>query len=105
MMTVQTVSAGMATTYYNKDNYYTKDLSSLDSWQGVISKKLYLEEKKIEPEIFDNLIKKMTERNGGNDNKKRVGIDLTFSCPKSISLALAKDDETKKICLKHSRKR
>ena len=43
MTTVQTVSAGMATTYYNKDNYYTKDLSSLDSRQGVISKKLALE--------------------------------------------------------------
>lgn len=104
MMTVQTVSAGMATTYYNKDNYYTKDLSSLDSWQGVISKKLNLENTKIEPEIFDNFIKKMTERNGGNDNKKRVGIDLTFSCPKSISLALAKDDETKKDMLEAQQK-
>ena len=103
-MTVQTVSAGMATTYYNKDNYYTKDLSSLDSWQGVISKKLNLENTKIEPEIFDNFIKKMTERNGGNDNKKRVGIDLTFSCPKSISLALAKDDETKKDMLEAQQK-
>lgn len=104
MMTVQTVSAGMATTYYNKDNYYTKDLSSLDSWQGAISKKLDLEGKKIEPQIFDNFIKKMTERNGGNDNKKRVGIDLTFSCPKSISLAMAKDDETKKDMLEAEQK-
>lgn len=103
-MTVQTVSAGMATTYYNKDNYYTKDLSSLDSWQGAISKKLDLEGKKIEPQIFDNFIKKMTERNGGNDNKKRVGIDLTFSCPKSISLAMAKDDETKKDMLEAEQK-
>lgn len=104
MMTVQTVSAGMATTYYNKDNYYTKDLSSLDSWQGVISKKLDLENTKIEPEIFDNFVKKMTERNGGNDNKKRVGIDLTFSCPKSISLATAKDEETKKDILEAQQK-
>lgn len=104
MMTVQTVSAGMATTYYNKDNYYTKDLSSLDSWQGVISKKLDLENTKIEPEIFDNFVKKMTERNGGNDNKKRVGIDLTFSCPKSISLALAKDEKTKKDMLEVQQK-
>lgn len=104
MMTVQTVSAGMATTYYNKDNYYTKDLSSLDSWQGVISKKLDLENTKIEPQIFDNFVKKMTERNGGNDNKKRVGIDLTFSCPKSISLALAKDDETKKDMIEAQQK-
>lgn len=104
MMTVQTVSAGMATTYYNKDNYYTKDLSSLDSWQGVISKKLDLENTKIEPEIFDNFVKKMTERNGGNNNKKRVGIDLTFSCPKSISLATAKDEETKKDILEAQQK-
>lgn len=104
MMTVQTVSAGMATTYYNKDNYYTKDLSSLDSWQGAISKKLDLEGKKIEPEMFDNFIKKMTERNGGNDSKKRVGIDLTFSCPKSISLALSKDDETKKDMIEAQQK-
>lgn len=103
-MTVQTVSAGMATTYYNKDNYYTKDLSSLDSWQGVISKKLDLENTKIEPQIFDNFVKKMTERNGGNDNKKRVGIDLTFSCLKSISLALAKDDETKKDMIEAQQK-
>lgn len=103
-MTVQTVSAGMATTYYNKDNYYTKDLSSLDSWQGAISKKLDLEGKKIEPETFDNFIKKMTERNGGNNNKKRVGIDLTFSCPKSISLALAKSEETKKDILEAQQK-
>lgn len=104
MMTVQTVSAGMATTYYNKDNYYTKDLSSLDSWQGAISKKLDLEGKKIEPQIFDNFVKKMTERNGGNDNKKRIGIDLTFSCPKSISLATAKDEETKKDILEAQQK-
>lgn len=103
-MTVQTVSAGMATTYYNKDNYYTKDLSSLDSWQGAISKKLDLENTKIEPQNFDSFIKKMTERNGGNDNKKRVGIDLTFSCPKSISLALAKDDETKKDMIEAQQK-
>lgn len=103
-MTIQTVSAGMATTYYNKDNYYTKDLSSLDSWQGAISKKLDLEGKKIEPEMFDNFIKKMTERNGGNDSKKRVGIDLTFSCPKSISLALSKDDETKKDMIEAQQK-
>lgn len=104
MMTVQTVSAGMATTYYNKDNYYTKDLSSFDSWQGAISKKLDLENIKIEPKIFDNFVKKMTERNGGNDNKKRVGIDLTFSCPKSISLATAKDIETKKDILEAQQK-
>lgn len=104
MMTVQTVSAGMATTYYNKDNYYTKDLSSLDSWQGAISKKLDLEGKKIEPQIFDNFVKKMTEQNGGNDNKKRIGIDLTFSCPKSISLATAKDEETKKDILEAQQK-
>lgn len=104
MMTVQTVSAGMATIYYNKDNYYTKDLSSLDSWQGAISKKLDLENTKIEPQNFDSFIKKMTERNGGNDNKKRVGIDLTFSCPKSISLALAKDDETKKDMIEAQQK-
>lgn len=104
MMTVQTVSAGMATTYYNKDNYYTKDLSSLDSWQGVISKKLDLENIKIEPKIFDDFVKKMTERNGGNDNKKRVGIDLTFSCPKSISLATAKDEETKKDMIEAQQK-
>ena len=104
MMTVQTVSAGMATTYYNKDNYYTKDLSSWDSWQGTISKKLDLEGKKIKPQIFDNFIKKMTERNGGNDNKKRVGIDLTFSCPKSISLALAHSEETKKDMLEAQQK-
>lgn len=104
MMTVQTVSAGMAITYYNKDNYYTKDLSSLDSWQGVISKKLDLENTKIEPQIFDNFVKKMIERNGGNDSKKRVGIDLTFSCPKSISLALSKDDETKKDMIEAQQK-
>lgn len=104
MMTVQTVSAGMATTYYNKDNYYTKDLSSLDSWQGVISKKLDLENIKIEPKIFDDFVKKMTERNGGNNNKKRVGIDLTFSCPKSISLATAKDEETKKDMIEAQQK-
>lgn len=104
MMTVQTVSAGMATIYYNKDNYYTKDLSSLDSWQGAISKKLDLENTKIEPQIFDNFVKKMTERNGGNNNKKRVGMDLTFSCPKSISLATAKDEETKKDMIEAQQK-
>lgn len=104
MMTVQTVSACMATTYYNKDNYYTKDLSSLDCWQGAISKKLDLADTKIEPQTFDNFIKKMTERNGGNNNKKRVGIDLTFSCPKSISLASAKDDKTKKDMIEAQQK-
>lgn len=86
MLSVSNVSAKMATNYYEKDNYYARDMSNEDKWQGKLAEQLDLPKEKIEPEQFNNLI---------NENPKLAGYDLTFSAPKSVSVAMVVNDDLK----------
>jgi len=107
-------SVTQALTYYQKDNYYTKEMADIEEstcWSGSGAQKLGLNG----PVIFDDFKallqgklpdgtqlgwdeKATTEYNAANPDKKRSahrpGYDLTFSAPKSASLlALCADDE------------
>lgn len=85
MLSLSNVSAKMAGNYYGKDDYYIRDKNKFDRWQGKLCKDLSLEEgQPINAEQFTNLL---------SQNPKRAGYDLTFSAPKSVSVAAAISDE------------
>ncbi|MFZ6007214.1 MAG: MobF family relaxase [Nitrospirota bacterium] len=89
MVSITNVSAGQASTYYQKDNYYTK---SEGQWQGKGAENLGLQGE-VKKEDFESLIHgKAPDGNfeiqsGGEGQSHRAGIDLTFSAPKSVSIA------------------
>lgn len=91
MLSISNVTARMAGSYYQKDDYYLRDQSQNDRWQGKLCKRLTLEDgQAIETEQFKNLL---------TSNPKRAGYDLTFSSPKSVSVAASLDDEVRRDML------
>lgn len=88
-------SSGAATHYYEKDDYYTKDDSehkSHSEWYGKGASKLNLTSK-VEKEDFKNILDGKLPNGqilGRVEDGKIVhapGTDLTFSAPKSVSIA------------------
>jgi conjugative relaxase-like TrwC/TraI family protein len=79
MLSVSSVTAGMAKSYYEQDNYYTKDGTTRDSWQGKSCADYGLEEgKQINAEQFELMLSQ-----SGNGC---AGYDCTFTAPKSVSI-------------------
>ncbi len=96
MLSLTRVSSGQASTYYQADDYY---LQEHGEWQGELAAKLGYEGA-IKEEDFQTLIKGQDEKNniniqsGGKDYSHTAGVDLTFSAPKSVSIAgLVLDDK------------
>jgi conjugative relaxase-like TrwC/TraI family protein len=96
MLSLTRVSSGQASTYYQADDYY---LQEHGEWQGELAAKLGYEGA-IKEEDFQTLIKGQNEKNniniqsGGKDYSHTAGVDLTFSAPKSVSIAgLVLDDK------------
>jgi conjugative relaxase-like TrwC/TraI family protein len=80
MISLARVSAKMGRTYYTQDSYYTKDVAIEHSeWFGYGAKRdgLYGH---VDTKIFQNLLDE-------HSKSKRAAFDLTFSAPKSVSLA------------------
>ena len=90
MMSCSFVTAGQAEDYFkhNKD-YYTKNNTNYDRWHGSLAKTYGLSDE-LSKEQFDFLLDDISKR-----GRKRAGLDCTFSAPKSISLAMAKDENTR----------
>lgn len=98
-------NAGGAAHYFeNTDDYYTKE-GHRGIWQGAGAEKLGLVGG-VEREVFKNLLegrlpngevarKRMPKtQKDGKVSKERLGIDFTFSAPKSVSIAaLVNGDE------------
>ena len=84
---------GRAASYYSAgaDDYYRKEGESI-SWQGKGAHALELE-REVDPKDLKNLLAgqigpniRVSRGSTRNDAKERIGIDLTFSAPKSVSL-------------------
>jgi conjugative relaxase-like TrwC/TraI family protein len=89
MLSLASVTPHHGRTYYQQENYYTKEESTeFSNWAGAGAKEAGLEGT-VEPKRFEKLLYgkdselAFPERAGG---KRRAGIDLTFSAPKSISI-------------------
>lgn len=90
MLSMTKVSAGMAGSYYKKDDYYLQE--GIGEWQGKLADKLGLD-LNIKENDFSALINgkdpngNFSIKSGGHENKHLAGTDLTFSAPKSVSVA------------------
>jgi len=74
-----------------EDDYYTKDMDA-SQWQGKGAERLELEGA-VDRERFQQLLSgqvrpgiDITRSRARKDAKERIGIDLTFSAPKSVSI-------------------
>ncbi len=88
MVSITNVSSGQASTYYQRDNYYTR---ADGQWQGAGASALGLSGA-IQKDDFENLIHGRDPQGdrliagGGENHEHRAGVDLTFSAPKSVSV-------------------
>lgn len=81
MLSVQACNADMAGSYFTdaKENYYTRDQSATDEWQGELCEKLGLKDgAAVRAEDFQVIVSARTS--------KCAGYDCTFSAPKSVSI-------------------
>ncbi|MES2365218.1 MAG: MobF family relaxase [Pseudomonadota bacterium] len=93
MMSISEVSAGQALTYHGKD-YYTKGQQNNSTrWQGKGAEKLGLSGH-IHKNDFGRLLEgklpdgtQLGRINATGELEHRAGYDLTFSAPKSVSIA------------------
>ncbi len=104
MLSITRVNAGQAGTYYTADDYYLQDVGE---WHGELASALgYMGA--IQEKDFQSLImgvdpkERFTIQNGGKEHIHTAGVDLTFSAPKSVSIAgLVLDD--KRIIQAHNK--
>lgn len=91
MLSLTRVNANQASSYYTADDYY---LESAGHWQGELATALGYTGS-IQEKDFQSLINGVDNRDnprfeiqsGGKDNIHTAGVDLTFSAPKSVSIA------------------
>jgi conjugative relaxase-like TrwC/TraI family protein len=90
MLSVRRVSSGQAESYYSAEDYYLEEEQG--EWQGELAEKLGFEGG-IEKSDFTSLVHGIDPKGrfelgrGGADFKHSAGVDLTFSAPKSVSVA------------------
>gem|GEM_PF-341488 len=85
MLSISNVSAGQAGSYYDKDGYYARLDDNDNQWRGQLKNELGLPDQ-ITREDFNRLVHKRDEL---------AGFDLCFSAPKSVSLALCLNPDTR----------
>src|SRR5437879_524643 len=99
MLSIHTLkSPEQAAHYYEKDDYYTKDKERAPSaWWGSGADTLGLAgpvDRRVFTRLLDGELPDGTALPRRPDQKRRPGFDLTFSAPKSVSLAaLVQNDE------------
>ena len=99
----QSASAAAAKTYYvhnlDREDYYSDGQEITGAWGGRLAEKLGLSGR-VEGDAFNQLCdnlnpatgEKLTQR---TNQKRRVGYDINFHCPKSVSVlyAISGDDQ------------
>ena len=98
MLSMTRVNAGQASSYYTADDYY---LQEVGHWHGQLASALgytgAIGEKDFQSLIngVDNKdVPRFEIQSGGRDHVHTAGVDLTFSAPKSVSIAgLILDDQ------------
>jgi len=94
MLSLTVISPNQGETYYTAENYYSNEENQANStWSGKGARSLGLSGQ-VQGEAFKNLLHgnspqgdKTLSGRKINPDKHRAGIDLTFSAPKSLSLA------------------
>ena len=95
MISLARVSANMGRHYYKTENYYANEKCVENSeWYGIGAADLGLSGR-VDSQVFQALLEgrsvktgaSLTREHENHGTERRAGIDLTFSAPKSVSLA------------------
>jgi conjugative relaxase-like TrwC/TraI family protein len=96
MLTIANITVAQGSSYYKQENYYSQDAAAAQSeWRGIGAASLELSGVITNGEVFENVVKGLSP-DGSMDlrqhlqregDQERAGYDLTFSAPKSVSLA------------------
>lgn len=88
----------------SKADYYLEDQELNGTFNGKIAKRLGLEDQFIDKTTFEKLCDNINPKEGGSltprtDVNRRVGYDISFHCPKSVSIlhALGQDKRVLKV--------
>ena len=98
------ISSTQAKKYFrdalSKADYYIEDQDMNGRFHGKIAERLGLSDKLVTREVFDQLCDNINPDNGApltprNKQERRVGYDVSFHAPKSVSIvhALGKNDQ------------
>ena len=93
MLSCAFVTAEQAQEYFDRStDYYTKNETDYDRWHGTLAETLGLKGKlsELSKTQFDKILDGIS-----SSGRTRAGLDCTFSAPKSVSLAMAKDEVTR----------
>ncbi len=91
MLSINVISSEMADSYYKHDNYYTAEKPGV--WLDTKASKALGLSGQIEDQDWHRIVRGQDPRTGeqlvqaGVNGKHRAGTDLTFSAPKSLSVA------------------
>lgn len=89
MLSIKNVSVRQASSYYEKDDYYVRK-DTENYWSGKLKDEFNLPDL-VNKKDFDYYLKDHFQP--GKDHHDRVGFDLCFSAPKSVSIAMILDDK------------
>nr|MCU0537355.1 relaxase domain-containing protein [Hydrococcus sp. Prado102] len=96
MLTIATITPQQGKWYYKQDNYYSQNKALSNSeWWGKGALALGLSGQIADDESYQNAIagyhpdgtRSLREKPKDRAAKERAGVDMTFSAPKSVSLA------------------
>ena len=92
----------------SKADYYMEDQEMNGVFNGKIAKRLGIEGNMIDKETFEKLCDNINPKDGGSLTphtleNRRVGYDISFHCPKSVSIAYGlSNDEDMLRCFEES---
>ncbi|WP_051482692.1 MobF family relaxase [Synechocystis sp. PCC 7509] len=104
MLTLANSNTTQAKTYYKKENYYSQEEAEVNSqWQGQGASGYQLSGAITDLEAYDNIVNglspdgktQLRQKQNHKGKKERAGIDLTFSAPKSVSIACLVGGDTR----------
>jgi conjugative relaxase-like TrwC/TraI family protein len=96
MLTLANFNTTQAKTYYKRENYYSQEEAEANSeWLGLGASKHQLSGAIDNLDAYENIVNglspsgktQLRQKQNHKDKKERAGVDLTFSAPKSVSLA------------------
>lgn len=96
MLTLANFNTTQAKTYYKRENYYSQEEAQANSeWRGQGASQYQLSGSISDLDAYEKIVDglspdgktQLRQKQNHKDKKERAGVDLTFSAPKSVSLA------------------
>ena len=104
MLSLGNSNTTQAKNYYKQENYYSQEEAEANSqWQGQGASGYQLSGAISDLSAYDNIVNglspdgktQLRQKQSHDKKKERAGIDLTFSAPKSVSIACLVGGDTR----------